>query len=212
MNRRMRRSTFTILLTLLPIWSIAVIMALALSECTEENIKPIPRRTAYPRITVCDTLYKKTSLLPINFEINAEATAINLKRNHTNDKSLWVDINYPIYNGTLSCTFSQAADSISINKILDNRTERIALNLGESSFEITDINTPHGISGKIFLTQTNMVTPLMFLATNHHNWVLSGSFGFNLSQTINYDSVAPILDAVNYDLIHAIKTLKNDDY
>lgn len=208
MSRHKKRSTFTILLTLLPIWGIAVIMALALSECTEDNIKPIPRRTAYPRIAVCDTLYSKTSLLPINFEINAEATAISPNSNRANDKSQWIDINYPTYNGTLSCTFSQATDSISLNKILVNRTERIALNLGDSSFEITDINTPQGISGKIYLTQTNMVTPLMFIATDHHNWVLSGSFGFNLSQTINYDSVSPIIDAVNNDLIHTIKTLK----
>lgn len=211
MSQYKKKSTFAILLTLLPIWSVAIISALVLSECTADDIKPIPRRTAYPRIEICDTTYCKSALLPITLEINSKATAISLNNKHGNDKSQWIDINYPTYNGVLSCTFSPATDTFSLNKILENRTERIALNLGETSFEVTDISNIYGISGKIYFTQTNMVTPLMFVATDHDKWVLSGSFGFNSSQVITFDSVAPIIEAVNNDLIHAIKNLKNND-
>ena len=201
-------STLTAFLAMIPIWIIAGVISFSLSECTnKENY--IPRRTAYPRVNLCDTVYVKSPLLPVNFIINAEAIASEDNSNNTNDGSKWINVFYPKYNATLYYTYTPVTSS-TIDGVIDNRVERISLNIGSLASEMTEMNTPSGVSAKIISTPTSMVTPLQFIATNNSSWVISGAFCFNETTNISPDSISPILKAVNNDLIHTIKNLSND--
>lgn len=201
-------STLTAFLAMIPIWIIAGVISFSLSECAnKENY--IPRRTAYPRVNLCDTVYVKSHLLPINFEINSEAIASEDNSNNTNDGSKWINVFYPKYNATLYYTYTPVTSS-NIDGVIDNRIERISLNIGSLTSEMTEMNTPSGVSAQIISTPTSEVTPLQFIATNNSSWVISGAFCFNETKDISTDSISPILKAVNKDLIHTIKNLNND--
>ncbi len=202
-------STLTAFCAMIPIWIIAVVISLSLSECTNQQDNPIPRRTAYPRINLCDTIYVKSPLLPVNFEINAEAIAIVDSSHNSTDGSKWINISYPKYNATLYCTYTPVSKS-TINNVLENRIERISLNIGSLTSEITEISNPSGLNSKIISTPTSEVTPLQFIATNNLSWVISGAFCFNETTNIPPDSISPILNAVNNDILHTIKNLSNN--
>lgn len=203
-------STLTAFCTMIPIWIIAVIITLSLSECTNQQGNYIPRRTAYPRINICDTVYVKTSLLPIHFEINAEAIATNDSTHISTNGGKWINIFYPKYNATLYCTYTPV-NACTLDQVIDNRIERISLNIGSLTSEITEISNPSGITSKIIYTPESVVTPLQFIATDNLSWVVSGAFSFNeISNNISIDSISPILDAVNADILHSIKNLSND--
>lgn len=207
MNKK-KHSTLTAFFAMIPIWIIAGVISFSLSECTNKE-NPIPRRTAYPRVNLCDTVYVKSSLLPVNFEINAEAIASEDSSNNTNDGSKWINVFYPKYNATLYYTYTPVTSS-TIDDVIDNRIERISLNIGSLTSEMTEMNTPSGVIAKIISTPTSEVTPLQFIATNNLSWVISGAFCFNETTNISTDSISPILKAVNNDLFHTIKNLNND--
>ena len=201
-------STLTAFLAMIPIWIIAGVISLSLSECSnKENY--IPRRTAYPRVNLCDTIHVKSPLLPVNFEINAETIASEDSSNITNDGSKWINVFYPKYNATLYYTYTPVTAS-TIEGVIDNRIERISLNIGSLTSEMTELNTPSGVIAKIISTPTSMVTPLQFIATNNSSWVISGAFCFNETKNISSDSISPILKAVNNDILHTIKNLSHD--
>lgn len=193
------------LATMLPIWIAAACIPLILSECNNSDVTTIPRRQAYPRISVHDSVYTTTNLVPINLEISKIATLS--ARNNT---STWIDIAYPQYNATIHCTYTPVTLA-TIHQAIANRNERIALDLGDSFFENTSINNPNGTSANIYATHTNMVTPIMFIATDHSSWILSGAVAFNTTEIVQYDSVSPIINALKRDLIHTMQNLRNNE-
>ena len=203
-----KNSTLTAFFAMIPIWIIAGVISLSLSECTNKE-NHIPRLTAYPRINLCDTVYAKSHLLPVNFEINAESIAIEDSSNTSTDGSKWINVFYPKYNATLDYTYTPVVSS-TIDGVIDNRIERISLNIGSLTSEMTELNTHSGVTAKIISTPTSVVTPLQFIATNNSSWVISGAFCFNETTNISTDSISPILKAVNNDLIHTIINLNND--
>ena len=108
-------STLTAFFAMIPIWIIAGVISFSLSECTNKE-KPIPRRTAYPRVNLCDTVYVKSPLLPVNFEINAEAIASEDDSNNTNDGRKWINVFYSKYNETRYYTYKTVTFNLELNE------------------------------------------------------------------------------------------------
>lgn len=211
MSHSKRGNTLTALIAMLPIWIIAVVSIIAFSECQGNNDVATPRRTAYPRISLCDTVYKTVDHLPIKMEINAQATAMR-DSTHTETGSQWVNITYPGYNATIFCTFTPTT-ATTFDNVISNRVERISLNIGDAETEITELTTPAGVSAQIAMTLEATVTPVQFIAAEKaHKWVLSGALYFNKSTAISADSVAPIVKAVRNDVIHMLNAIENDKY
>ncbi len=203
-----KNSTVIALLTMIPVWIVAIIISLSLSECIGKEENYTPRRTAYPRIALCDTVYSATSMLPLNFEVNARAEAVRDTARDADDGSQWVNIDYPSYNATVYCTYTPVGPA-TIGRVIDNRIERISLNIGSATSEMTEFATANDVSAKVIYTPDGTMTPLQFIATDNRSWVLSGALHFHATQKLNADSISPIVKAVNRDIIHTIKNLRN---
>lgn len=182
-------------------------MVLTLSACSDHDngSAAIPRRQAYPRIRLYDTLYAASGL-PAGFETNSSAAVIHNQAGESGSKPVWIDITYPAYEATVSCTFTPVTDDKSRQAVIENRLERMSLNLGDRYAEQTEMMSEGGFSTIILDAKGSAVTPLQFLSAGQQ-WVISGAMYFN-RENVNADSVRPAIDAVKNDIIHAAKRLR----
>ena len=208
MNKLSRKhSTLSAFIAMLPIWIIAIICSLMLCDCSNKT-PDTPRRKAYPRVAVHDSSFVAMTNSPIHFEISTTAQ-ITLDSIVMNDKdgrgARWINIFYKPYNATLHCTFT-AVDTSSIKEVLSNRNERMALNAGNLTSELTELTNANDYYSHILVTEQSKVTPLQFLSSDNKNWVVSGALYLNNGNS-NPDSIRPIINAIKRDIIHSLKTI-----
>lgn len=206
MNKQRKEFALS-LLALLPVWIVAVGLSFLLSDCgTGSSETAVPRRTAYPRIELYDTSYKMVDELPVELWVNRSADVSRGSHDGKSDKN-WINVHYPRYGATLYCTYTSLTTSTASTAI-DNRIERMSLNAGDLSTEISRLPLPEGGDATLLVTPESRVTPIQFLATDSVTFMVSGALSFDGRQEVVADSVRPILDAVKNDVLHALTHLK----
>lgn len=188
-----------------------VITAVVTAACAgcgnSADTSPIPRRYAYPRIDIYNADYRTDTVANVRFRTNS-GTLITRPDSMPGDKGIWFNIVYPRYHAVVHCTVTNvAADRI--DAVIDNRSERMALNTGGSYTEITDFMPQHdgGFTAKMLVTPDGSVTPVQFLASDGMHTVVSGSMIFRTARHIDPDSVAPVISAVEADLTELLNSL-----
>lgn len=181
-------------------WSAAALFTLTLAACTgtSSHSEAIPRPHSYPRLTTYPSIYTSPASLPCRFQIN-NYTELSCTSNHS---SLWADITYPLYNATLHCTFTPA-DRTKQAEIINNRLQRMGMNLGDNAAEQTTVaSADSSFTSTLLRSSGPTITPLQFLSTSRH-WVVSGALEMP-SAAVNVDSVRPLIDAVYTDILHTL--------
>lgn len=205
MTRR-RHPVITSLAAMLPVWIAAIGFSFALTECDgNPRDVAVPRPTAYPRVLPYDTLYTPIDRLPVVMEVNSYAT---VTRGDDRDSTATdkINISYPRYGATLYCTYTPVT-AATATAVIDNRVERMSLNAGSLSTEISRLTTPAGVDATILVTPEARVTPVQFLATDSATFVLTGALYFANSASSS-DSIRPVLDAVSRDIVHTVTHLR----
>lgn len=179
------------------------LLAVMACACGRGESVPVPKPTAYPRPALYDTVYTPLEHVPVWFEANASASAEFVKK--TAD-AMWVNVAYPTYKGVMHITFTHTADSASREAAIANRSERMALNLGDNSAEETELYSTSGYRTTVLTAQSASLMPVQFLSVGKE-WVVSGAFVFDVTPT-SADSVRPIVKAVSDDVVHAAKLLR----
>ena len=176
-----------------------IIMALALTGCVGAGDRPaaVPRQRAYPRVELYPAAYSPYGIGSVVLMVNDSA--------RVEADGLWVDLVYPAYGLTVNCTVTPVTPSTVVS-VLDNRTERMALNAGGSYGEITRLTTDGGSFAALLTTRAGTgMTPVQFIATDSVAYVLSGAATF--SMPVDPDSIRPVVDAVSADMLYLLKKL-----
>lgn len=188
-----------ILRRLVPALSV-VALSLAVA-CDGGGHNAIPRRTAYPRVQLCDTVYDAVEWGGMRLSLNSGATVSVDSRV---DGTGWINVAYPGYGAVVRLTLSFPAD---IAAVMDNRMQRIGLNAGDSPTAVTRLSG-HGVDGIIVEAPGAAVTPLQLLATDHSRYVLSGAVEFTDTVSMSdAEARRPVVDALRRDMIHLIESL-----
>ncbi len=184
----------------------ALALVVLLNSC-DGGGRAVPRPEGYPRIALYEAVYRSDSIGPVIFESNA-GTAVTERRQGA-DGMGWLTLAYPRYGATLYLTASPATAS-TLGGIIDNRLERISLNIGGATTELTELTGKGGWHGRVTLTPSGSATPLQILATSPRgDCVVSGALFLERAATATSpDSLAPALEAVRDDLIHAVNALR----
>lgn len=162
----------------------------------------MPRPKAYPRITLYPDSLTDSHHLPCGWMVNDSATV------RIWDDDTKADITYPRYDATIHCTFTHVgADTVMRDHVMDNRLERMALNVGAGDAEQLDITSPGGFQTILLTTLTPSITPVQFISVGP-KWIVSGALHIDAAAT-QPDSVAPIIEAVKLDIINAAKHLQD---
>lgn len=173
----------------------------------------VPRPVAFPRPALYDSAFILPEAFPVPFQVNASA-AVTFPKGEPNagvpadPQPLWADISYPLYGATIHCTFTPV-DSGSKQSVTDNRLQRMALNIPDGAdTRQTDITGRSRQYLTLLLEALSpSVTPLQFLSAGP-DWVVSGAVRYDdAANPLTADSVAPVVDAIRRDLIHAATCL-----
>ncbi|MDE6097896.1 MAG: hypothetical protein K2G24_03315 [Muribaculaceae bacterium] len=182
------------------LYSLLVLSALLFSSCgTRDDASP--RRRAYPRVNLYDTVYKPVDSFPLRFEANS-AVPLRMPR------AGWLDIAYPRYGATVHLTVADFPSGRLADEI-DRRRERMSLNLYGMTAETRHISSADGSFESVLLVSRDPIaTPLQFLAVDSCGTIVSGAAYFpGLDASSAADSIAPVVSAVERDLVHALKNL-----
>ena len=187
-------------MTLKTILPALAVIAVACGHGSQDNA--VPRPVAYPRIEIYDSAYSAVDSLPLHIEANSHALR-SVSQGHNG--AIWLNMEYPAYRSKLFVTLTPVTDATAAG-VIENRTERMSLNSGGNTTEITEITSPGGWNTQLLLTRNGSVTPVQFISVAP-KWVVSGSLTLE-SAVASPDSVAPIVSAVHRDLIHLAKTIE----
>ncbi len=161
---------------------------------------PVPRPRAYPRVPVTEVSLHRADSLPMGFAVNDRAEV----RLGGDARSRWLTIVYPAYGGVamhLSFTLSDDPDAVA-----GNRLERIALNVGQAHVSVSDTLIGDGTTAVAFYrVDEPSVTPLQVLARCGRLTVSGALTGFDAAASP--DSLAPILDAIQRDMLAGIDSI-----
>lgn len=178
----------------------AALAVLSLAGCSgSENQRIVPRRTAYPRPQLPDSILTDFKAAPLHFEVNAEAST-------SSPKEGWLNIRYPMLAATVYVTFTSTTTS-NIEGVRRNRMERLMLNAGDKPSNHSEFTNDAGFD--ILLSETDgATTPVQFLASDGEKWVVSGAAYFdNPAATLSADSIRPMVKAIRRDILEALKKL-----
>ncbi|MCM1518784.1 MAG: hypothetical protein NC117_09100 [Pseudoflavonifractor sp.] len=201
MSRR-HHNLLTQIATMLPLWAIAMAFSFSVTECDgNRNDVAVPRPSAYPRVVTYDTVYVAVDSLPVMFEVNSSTTVTRGDEAEPNAINK-INVIYPRYGATLYCTYTPVTPATA-PAVIDNRVERMSLNAGSLSTEISRMSNRHGIGSAILVTPAAKVTPVQFLSTDSASFVLTGAL-FTGTGPADTDSMRPVLDAVVSDLVHSL--------
>lgn len=178
---------------------LAMMSVVLLTAC---NTTPdtTPKQRAWPRLVVADSVFRQLPVGKVELQVNE--TTVDSVSQGKND-TWWVNIIYPSYcQGSVIYTTVTKVDEKTRESVIDNRVERMALNLGGNDAEVIEFENEQGWHCQLVSSLSPVVTPLQFIATNQ-GYVVTGAY--YISHT--GDSVAPYVNAVSSDIIHLLKTI-----
>jgi len=166
----------------------------------------VPRRPGYARVAEYPARYSAVDSLPLRIEANSSAeTSIERMA----DGSVWLNVTYPAYKARVYYTFTPV-DAGKVEAALENRAERIGLNIGNAQPESEHFTTPEGYYVTLVKAPSALPMPVHFLAVNPDNprWLVSGSamlYGVGLQASA--DSISPVIDTIYRDISHAMSRI-----
>ncbi len=206
----LRHRTLALIVAAIILTLTAISSSCSGSESNTDRPAAVPRPTAYPRIDLYDTVMKPVdAVLPLVWLANSQATVTLPQRNVSDDGSTrWLNIEYPRYGVIMYCTFIDV-DPSRLQAELDNRIERISLNIGSNRTEVLEINTPSGFSSRLLVTPHGSVTPVQFLTTDLNRRIISGAAFLKSAPPAGAaDSIAPIVNALRDDMIRTLSGVR----
>jgi len=181
---------------------IPLLFILSFFSC-KNDYTPKPR--GYFRIDLPENEYTQSpDILPYRFEVSKNSLIINNRKSE--HELYWINIEYPQY---------KAAIYISYKEIKNNLSEYIDDSRG---FVYKHTIKADAISEDVFIDKTKKVYGIkynikgdaasntqFFLTDSTHNFV-RGALYFNV--TPNKDSLAPVLNYIDKDIVHLIETFE----
>jgi len=178
------------------------------AACSDD--RAVPRPEGFPRIEAYPETYTS---LPGNsrpeFIVNDSARIVSVREAPTGSSDRWYTLYYPRYGALLYLTFTATAPEGSTT-VIDNRLKRMALNSGGARSILTTLESPGGYKSRLMTTPAGTVTPVQFLSVrDDRKIIVSGAvFIDGASSASSPDSLAPVINYLERDILHALKNLK----
>ena len=167
----------------------------------------VPRPQAYPRIDFPDSVYVPIEVGGVTMLFN-DATEIHESPSGAM-RGAWIDVRYKcLTSPELYLTLTQSDDSVEMALALDNRLERMALNLGSERGEILELTSRGGWMCRLLVAPASMTTPVQLLAWREGE-MLSGALVVSVPDSIGADAayIEPVVSGVERDMLVLLKNL-----
>lgn len=173
-------------------------------SCGEKNYTPKPR--AYYRIDLPEPAYQMldTDAYPYAFEYSAWAE-INPRTDA--DEPYWINVHYPQWEATLHVSYKSVNDNL--DTLIDDARFFTSKQIpkAEDLLESNVYDSIADVYGKIYeITGTHVACPFQFWLTDKERHFFRGALYFYTNP--NNDSLAPVLQFVQNDILHMIGTFR----
>lgn len=162
--------------------------------CGRGETAPVPRAYAWPRVAEGDTAMRAVEGAPVPF-LAASSAQVTEKPGEV----YGLDIDYPAYDATIYVSFIPVTEA-DADRVMRARLERIRLNLNgaPSGQDKTD-------STLIVTARTSAQIPAQLLALRGRYIVSATATMHRPQQTVPYDSVRPVYEALSRHLREALR-------
>lgn len=203
---------------LLPLLAIALL----LPACRRDN--PVPKPYGYLRIDMPEHAYQALdtlrsgdsrlpmpgaeapSRLPFTFEMS-KAAVLTAKQSPKDE--VWLDIEYPSYNGVVFLTHKRLAGPADLRGQVDTSLRLLEKHYQRASgVKEKDYADPgNRVFGTTYALQGSAVaSTFQFWMTDSSSHFLRGALYINA--TPNNDSLAPVIQYIQDDIVHLVETLR----
>lgn len=172
-----------------------------LSSCQRASV---PRPYGYFRIAVPEYTYAPLDgHYPYTFELSQSA---QLQDVVGDGKGVWTTIHYPTLNADIHCTYYPVDGNL--RQLTDDAMEFVHKHISQASaIPSRDfVNEDAQVYGVLFSIHGNAASPYQFFLTDSTAHFLRGAVYCDCRP--NADSLRPVLDYLEQDIIHLIETLE----
>jgi len=177
------------------------LFVLLFGACSNEYT---PKPKAYFRIDFPKKEYQiYDSICPYSFEYPIYGHLDQTKGN----ENCWKDMNFKSYNAKIYLSYKKITQKDSLNKYIED-SHTLAYKHSIKADAITEqifINQANKVYGVLYRIKGNAATPIQFHVTDSTHNFLRASLYFN--NVPNKDSLAPVIDFLNEDIVHLMETL-----
>ncbi len=167
--------------------------------------KPLPKPSGYYRIAFQQKSYQPLKgIYPYTFEIPEYATAEPDRS--ANAEPWWINIVIPQHKAEINLSYKEIRNNL---HIFTEESRELAYEhtLKASAIEEKLYFRPEaGVSGTIYFIRGNAASPLQFYMTDSVHHFLRGAL--YIKATPNIDSLKPVIEYLEKDVIHLIETLQ----
>lgn len=181
-----------------------VLVAMMLFGACEQEYTPKPR--GYMRIALPEKSYHEIETdCPYSFE-TADYSEFIPKKSQ-GEESCWFDISYPQFKAKLHFSYKPVDGNLATyledSRTLTNKHISQASNIDEMMI----LKEEQRVFGTIFTVEgSRAASSVQFHMTDSTNHFLRAALYFNV--TPNNDSLAPVIDFLEEDILHLIETLE----
>ncbi|MFA8450761.1 MAG: gliding motility lipoprotein GldD [Bacteroidales bacterium] len=165
-----------------------------------------PKPTGYFRIDLPKKEYQSfDTTFPYSFEYPKYAKIVNDQ--NSPDEKYWINIVYPQFKGEIHLTYRKVNDNLTLylqeahNLVYKHMQKATAIR--DNYFSEPD-NNIYGITYEI--EGVGAASPFQFVLTDSTSNYLRGALYFDVKP--NNDSLSPVINFVEEDILHLIKTFK----
>lgn len=171
-------------------------------SCGEDVTMPKPK--GYLRITLPEKKYTSfNSPCPYSFEVPDYSVIEDYKRDTT--KSCWKNLQFPRFNATIHLSYYTLNNDL--NKHLDDSRKLAYKHTVKAQYieEKSFYDPKRKVYALVYDIGGNSASSYQFFATDSTTHFLRGALYFNFSP--NSDSIAPVNQFIQQDIVHLIETL-----
>jgi len=186
---------------------ITLCVFVSLFACQHSKEYTIPKPNGYYRIDLPDKEYINfDTIIPCSFHIPTYAS-VTIDSVNSNQKFLWFNLVFTAFHGKLHCSY------VKLNNDLYLYTEDTHAFVYKHVPKADDIeveqylNKKHNVYGLIYhINGIGAASPLQFYVTDSLHHFVRGALYFEHEP--NNDSIAPIIEFLNEDILEMIHTLQ----
>jgi gliding motility-associated lipoprotein GldD len=177
-----------------------------INACTQQ----IPKEKAYPRVYFPKKSYKNyKSDCNYSFDIPTYCQVENkeyFRNERLKSDSCWVNIVFGNFNGKLHVSYKHFENQDSLTKLMEQHYKLTTKHIVKATYIKDSIIDKPNLKGLIYSVGGNAASDMQFLLTDTKHKFLRGALYFN--NTPNIDSMRPVIQFVNEDIMHLIETFK----
>jgi gliding motility-associated lipoprotein GldD len=182
------------------------VFLILLHACTQQ----VPKEKAYPRVYFPKKSYKKfKSECNYSFEIPTYCQVENkefFRNERLKSDSCWVNIVFGSFNGKLHVSYKHFENQDSLTQLMEQHYKLTSKHIVKATYIKDSVIDKPNLKGLIYSVGGNAASDMQFLLTDTKHKFLRGALYFN--NTPNIDSMRPVIQFVNEDIMHLIETFK----